>query len=150
MGGEEHIMVRKIVPNRWITNNANFFPSLATFQDATEVLDIFGGVVSTWADNGDLTALPCAIAPFSTGSPATQENRATDATTMKRLWHVTIKGYYADKINDNQRLQVYKLRNDDVEELINLNIISVEQDSHSVMTRLECEAWSYNGTAERS
>ena len=150
MGSQERIMVRKIIPDRWLDNNANLFPSLATVQNATEVLDIFGGVVNTWVDDPDLIGLPCAIAPFSTGSPSKQETRATAETTMQRLWHVTIKGYHAEKINDNQRVQVYKLRNNGIEELMNLSIISTEQDSHSVMTRLECEVWSYDGTAERS
>lgn len=138
-------MVRQVIPNRWLENNANFFSSFATIQEPTITQDEFGGLVTTWSDYGLLTAIPCSVAPASS-SPQKQEARQPDITSINKTWHCTLKGHYPNQINDSQRVQIWKLNSkDEVTHLMSLNIISVEQDSHSTMTRLLCEVLSYDG-----
>jgi len=139
-----------VVANDWTVFNEQFFVSYVTIQESVITQNPDGQPIYTWQDIDTLEMLPCAIAPISFGTPQKQEARQTDITSTERTWHVTIRGHYANQINDTQRAQVFRLRGDDAELLMDLNILGTEQDSHSIMTRLRCEVFSYDGKKERS
>ena len=141
---------RPIVADTWMVFNEQFFVSNATIQEATEAQNSDGQIIRTWADIETLKMLPCAVQAIGAMSIEIQEDRQADITSTRRTWHVTIQGHYGNQINDTQRVQIFKLRDDDAEHLMALNIIGVENDSHSMMTRLRCEVLSYDGKSERS
>lgn len=141
---------RPVVSDDWTVFNEQFFISFATIEEAIETQNPDGQIIRTWQSVVGLEMIPCAVAPISTGTPQKQEARQTDITSTERTWHVTLRGHYGNQVNDTQRVQVYKLRGDDAEHLMSLNIIGTEQDSHSIMTRLRCEVFSYDGKKERS
>lgn len=128
-----------IHPNLLDSLSPIIFNSLATIQEATESQKPSGEVIRTWSDIGNLTALTCAFAPISPGSPQHQERRQAKLTTTEVTHHATLSGYFP-LINDTNRVQIYRDADGDEPELVaNLNIISVEYDSHNTMTRLRLE-----------
>ena len=139
----------KIVPNGWLESSQQFFTSFVTLQETAQTQTPDGAIVNEWADVDELTMMPCAVAVVSTGSISQQEQRQPDKTSTDRKWHITIKGYHANLIDNSQRAQVFKIRDSVSEHIMSLNVIGVEQDSHSIMTRLLCEVLSYHAKPER-
>jgi hypothetical protein len=107
----------------------NCFPSSCDIQAATSSRDSFGGDSQTWANVSGLTSLASMIVPASLGRPERQEQRQVNMTVKTVTHIISLQGSYPS-ITTALRAVVSS---------INYNILSAEQDSQGVTTRLLVE-----------
>ena len=119
-------MVALIHPRLLSSLSATFYPSLCTIQEATEVQDGYGQPIAGWNNIAGLIDLPCAIAPINPNSPQAAERKRADGTIEIITHTIAIGGHYP-VITNKMRTVVAG---------VNYDIMAVETDSHSVMTRL--------------
>lgn len=112
----------------------SFFRASCAIQASTQVN--VGGVVSeSWANVAGLAALPAAIAPAAGG----ESRRSQPYITVERETHTVLVAGYYDNIDNGQCAVVTAPGG----ETLTLNILLVEHDSHSRLTRLRCEEVSH-------
>jgi len=98
-----------------------FFPSLATIQAVTLTQDSYGEPAEAWANLAGHVDIPCAIAP------ASARERASASMTVAETTHTTILA--------GEYLTVTPVHRAVVDGTV-YDIVGVERDSHSTMTRL--------------
>ena len=82
-------MSRAILDPRMNDELADFYPSLCTIQEPTEVEDDSGAIVEGWADLADHVDLSCAYAPNGG-----EEVKQTDQTYVVSDHTVSFNGHY--------------------------------------------------------
>lgn len=110
--------------------DASFFRASCTVQSLARTN--VGGVISeSWTDVPGLVSLPCAVAPAGGG----EARRAQPYIAVERETHlVLVAGTYSAVTNGHRALVTTAGG-----ESLTLNVLLVEHDSQSTMTRLHCE-----------
>ena len=128
-------MTRAIFDPRMLTTLADYFPSLCTIQEPTEVEDASGSIIEGWADFAGHVDLPCAHGPNKG-----REVKLADQTYVVSNYTLSLRGYYPT-ITEKMRIVVDGRAFD---------IMLVQTDSHGMTTRIltsEVTSWTATGLA---
>jgi len=117
-------MTRAIFDPRMLTTLADYFPSLCTIQEPTEVEDDSGAIVAGWTDFAGHVDLPCSLGVNRMGGGG--EVKQTDQTYVVSNYTLSLRGYYPT-ITEKMRIVVDGRAFD---------IMLVQTDSHGVTTRI--------------
>ena len=119
-------MASLIHPRMLSSLEATFYVATCTIQEATETQDAYGQPIPAWANVVGLIDLACSIAPIIVATPQDTERRRSDGILEIASHHIAFPEYYSG-IEPIMRAVV---------DSVVYDILAVEHDSHSAMTRL--------------
>jgi head-tail adaptor len=120
-------MARPLVHPRLLASLGNFYSSLCTIQEATEVRDEYGQSIAGWANKAGHVDIPCGIAPADAIRNA--EVRRPDQTYTLATHLVALQGRYPSITTKMRALVDGKA----------YDVVAVEADSAGVSTRLKVQ-----------
>ncbi len=122
-------MANPFIHPRLFEQLADFYPDFCNIQEASSPQDTTGQpIVSAWADKPGHTGIRCRRSPTSAPGISTERKRSNVVFTVA-THAIELAGYYPG-IREKMRAVVAGQAFD---------IVSVESDGNSAMTRLVCQ-----------